>query len=290
MIRILKNADFSGCGLDKIELPIPPSTEANEIVAKFQGITPEKEQKLRAFIDKLVFSGLYEELTYLGIPYVARTEEQAIQNVLLSSTDTQPAAIEGLTLDSDGLKFTVSQGNYRGLLVLSDYRKGTAVSGEFSMGGCIVYPTSTDYNLSGGATMIRRHYTGNDYARIVLSGNASQAALKAYLANGPEFASQNSQGSQDGNDNKAIQIISCSQALQDDVQIEENGGYALNGINTIKNIDVDTQDDDNTPYMGGALSACFPGKYRLFFEGKPLTVGEIEYLRDAIKELCDVNF
>lgn len=268
MIRVLKNADFSNCGLGKIHIPLPETNEANVAVGWFNGLTPEQETKLKTFIDTLVFSGIYKKLTYLAIPYLASTPSEAIQNVLLEKGAQQPSADGNLSLETgNGLTFTGV-----GQLQLQGYRKGTLEVGEFSMGTCIVYPNSTT-----GKRVLCRHPSLSSAPRFdYMSGNTVNALVYSNIY------TNNVQGGYNEAKNKNIQILSCSTSLG------EQGGLALNGINNIVTLDA-TNVASNSSFLviGGTISVAFDGHYRLIFEGAPLEKLEIASLRDEIATLCN---
>lgn len=277
MIRVLKNANFSGCGLGKVEIPIPATSEATAVVGKFPGISAGNEAKLRNFIDKLVYQGIFQKLTYLAIPYVAGSTSEAIQNVLLDEGSEQPTAVANMILGKDsgnkviGLTFDAAS---PGVFQLQNYRKGSLEIGEFSMGTCIVYP-----NTNGSKRVLGRHPNVSSAPRF----DYMNSGVNALVYSGVYVS--NTQGSYNGEKNKNIQILSCS------TNLGENGGLALNGYDNIVTLDATEVYSDgsgsNFLIIGGTSSVAFDGHYRLIFEGMPLTTDEIAYLRDEIATLCD---
>lgn len=301
MIRVLKNADFSNCGLGRVDLPIPTSEQADTIVGKFPNISAENEAKLRRFIDTLVYYGVYDKLLYLAIPEVASSESEAIQNVLIDRATT--LLTSNVTLTS-GKGIQIGNGTGRSYLsATNSYPEGgtgitntdlveNRVRGNFSFGVYIEYPESNDYNAS--AICASRNVSGNiNFGAIGLQA-ANNVGLQARLSKDDQVSY--TQGSLDGNDNKAIQIV--SELLTFDsvdatalAVTAECIALSSAGVSVKETEDLTTRPSDipSPPrQLFGDLNGNirFRGYFKVMFEGKFLNAQEVIVMRDAILNLC----
>lgn len=299
MIRILKNANFSNCGLGSVPLPIPASEQAETIVGKFQNISPEKETKLRRFIDTLVHYGVYNKLLYLAIPEVANSESEAIQNVLKDNTTLLTSNV---TLTS-GKGIQIGNGTGRSYLsATNSYPEGgtgitntdlveNRVRGNFSFGVYIEYPESNDYNAS--AMCASRNASGNTNFGAIGLQTATDVGLKVRLSNDDQVFY--TQGSLDGNDNKAIQIV--SELLTFDsvdatalAVTAECIALSSAGVSIKETEELTTRPSDlpSPRQLFGDLhgNTRFRGYFKVMFEGKFLNAQEVIVMRDAILNLC----
>lgn len=284
MIRVLKNADFSDCNLGTVTLPVEDTQEALFVVGKFSNLSSEKTNKVKTLINGLVNAGIYSKLHYLMLPYVAGSVEEALQNVLIDtqvlpnieSLETEENQ-DNVSLDSDGLTFTSG-----GRINISSLIIGVLSGSEFSMGGCLKYPS----DWSSNETVITRGilYTDRNNQTPRLYYNK----FRQFAVNGAGFSSvtYNEQHSQSDTN---VQVVSISKTA---------GEYAcLNGFNTVRTVSINTGSyndaDVNKLEINASGSktsqyhATQTGHYRLLFIGDVLTSSEITTFRDLIAAFCD---
>lgn len=307
MIRVLKNADFSGCGLGTIELPIPASSEADDVVSKFSNISPEKEIKLRKFIDTLVYHGIYEKLLYLAIPEVANDTTEAIQNVLIDrattllTTNTTLTNGKGLKIgDGTEVSYLNDSESYipNGTGIKNADLVSNRVQGKYSFGVLIEYPEYANYYAS--AIMASKNISGNpNYNKIVLKdygADASSPGLNAYLSSNDWITY--AQGSLNGDNKKAIQIVSADMTIPNTPELYQSVSakcIALSsaGVSSKEDEEFNTLPCDMQPprMLFGDLhsSIRFNGFFKVMFEGKFLNESEVIVMRDAIVRLCEAN-
>lgn len=298
MIRVLKNADFSNCGLGRVDLQIPTSEQADTIVGKFPNISAENEAKLRRFIDTLVYYGVYDKLLYLAIPEVASSESEAIQNVLIDRATTlltgNTALVSGKGLlvgDGTAVSYLSNGTTYPvvGTGITNADLVSNRVRGNFSFGVYIEYPESGSYNSS--AICASKNISGNsNYAHISFSYVNTPGLLSRLSSNDSVTYAQ---GSLNGSDNKAIQIICENITYEDNTSVAAKC-ITLNseGVLVKENGElVKLPEDLSTPrqLFGDMGSNRFRGYFKVMFEGKFLDKNEVLVMRDAILNLFNTN-
>ena len=302
MIRVLKNADFSNCGLGSVPIPIPASDEADTVVSKFQNISPEKKTKLGRFIDTLVHYGVYDKLLYLAIPEVASSESEAIQNVLIDRDVTLLTSNVTLT---PGKGIQIGNGTSMSYLSATDSYpvNGTGITntdlvknrvrGNFSFGVYIEYPESNDYNAS--AICASRNVSGNINFGAIGMLASNTPGLFARISDSNADRISYIQGALDGNNNTAIQIVSelltfdSTEATAKAVTAECIA-LSSEGVSVKETEDLNTRPSDLPAprQLFGDLhtNIRFRGYFKVMFEGKFLNAQEVLVMRDAILNLC----
>lgn len=283
MIRVLKNADFSNCGLGHVEIPVPQTDEANVAVGWFPYLTDEQETKLKRFIDKLVYHRIYQKLTYLAVPYLAVSLQESVNNILLGEGAVQPSANENMNFTEEhGLYFTSTTGGNFNLKPSWKSGVGGEV-GEYSMGVCVEFKGTWDKNNIGGPYMQRRPSYTKGFGQIKPSFSSTPGVFAGLSSDAGGYVSwiyDNSTG---------IQILSCGTNEED----EELEALALGSNGIVASLDTTSFNDNNNgvpygTYIGGNNGTSYPYcYYRLFFDGEHLTSGEMAIMRDEIKTLCD---
>lgn len=124
MIQVLKNADFSSCGLGKIKIS-DYSDESKAAFLKFDNLSQANKIKVGTLIDTLVDEGIYSKLHYLMLPLIASSVTEGVQNVL---SDVTPSTINNLIVVNGGIKATEE-----GVINLTSYINGTPDYDDFTL-------------------------------------------------------------------------------------------------------------------------------------------------------------
>ncbi len=275
MIHILKNADFSECNLGKVTVPVEDTPESLLVISKFPNLSDTKKNKIKAFVNALVDSGIYGKLNYLMLPYFASTVGEAIQNVLLDESSIPSVNnMDKGVVTPNGLCF-----NGKGRVNIASLVKGTVSTTEFSMGGCLYIPS--DVILDGVATMgfIYSQINANSTSRIYWnSATGSSGGLALTVPGlGQKFNT-------DTNDCK-LQVLSVSNANAKVLYLE-NGNQVTEGDLTTSSF----LEGDGLTISGsqdGVYHHYQTGYYRMLFVGSALTIEEMSTIKDLMATLCD---
>ena len=277
MIHILKNADFSECNLGKVTVPVEDTPESLLVISKFPNLSDTKKNKIKAFVNALVDSGIYGKLNYLMLPYFASTVGEAIQNVLLDENSIPSVKnMDKGVVTPNGLCFTG-----KGRVNIATFIKGTLSTTEFSLGGCLYIPN--DVVPNGIATMgfMYTQPTGNNTTRIYWNKGLNINNGLAFAV--PGINTTNNQNDSQSDCKMEILSVSISNAkvlslqtenriVEDSLTVDsfvEGSGLSINGQN----------DTEYHHYQSGY--------YRMLFAGSALTREEMSTIKDLMATLCD---
>lgn len=284
MIRVLKLANFSDCGLGTVVVPQEDTAESIAVIGKFYNLTDNQKNKIKAFVNALVDNGIYNMLHYLSLPYFASSKEEAFCNVVKDS-QTFPSTdnLNRCSVESDGLTFISA-----GRVSVTNNLKGTVDFGEFSMGTFLVYPdsektigaasngkniSSMDVINTAGASAAPRIYYGPPNT---VSFNATSNTNKAI---------SNVTGSQDDANNKSIYIAGVSESNLKNYGTKDN-------TYKVEDLDISSSYTQGSEFqLSGSASTeyhhFFSGHIRLVFLSDLLSTQQMATMRNLIATLCD---